>query len=222
MKLKHVLSVVTLVGMTIPFTPSVLAADLTGWYGGIGAGQSKFKDADSGNQFESDLAASGITASGTSVDDKDTGWKLFAGYQFHKNFALEGAFIDLGKASLNTTVTAVNGSPVTPMPMSGSFKAKNGFYLDAVGILPIYDNFSFFGKVGAYSIDAELSASALGATASNSERKSDLTYGLGLNYNITKNVGIRGEWERFRKVGDTNKTGQTDIDLLSIGVVYKF
>jgi hypothetical protein len=35
-----------------------------------------------------------------------------------------------------------------------------------------------------------------------------------VSYNFTKNFGVRAEWERFKAVGD--------IDLLSIGVVYKF
>ena len=47
---------------------------------------------------------------------------------------------------------------------------------------------------------------------------------------MTKQTGLRLEWERFKDVGDANKTrgtdngktGQGDVDLLSIGIQYKF
>jgi opacity protein-like surface antigen len=45
--------------------------------------------------------------------------------------------------------------------------------------------------------------------------------GLGAQYNLSKSVGLRAEWERYFEVGD-NTTGEMDIDLISVGVVYKF
>lgn len=221
MKPKHLIQTLSFLGVATLSAPAAHAADLTNWYGGITIGQSEVQDA-SASEINSTLTGAGLAVSGTSVDDTDTGWKLFAGYQFNKYFALEGGYVNLGRFDANTTVTAVNGNPITPTSISANIKVKDGLYFDAVGILPVSETFSVFGKLGAYSLKTELSASAAGASASDSARNSDLTYGVGVNYSFSKDLKMRGEWERFEKVGDANKTGQSDIDLLSLGLTYQF
>ena len=52
--------------------------------------------------------------------------------------------------------------------------------------------------------------------------ETDLKLGLGLQYDFTKNVGARLEWEHFRNVGDRNTTGEGDVNLYSLGIVVKF
>src|SRR4051812_49006320 len=61
---------------------TVQAAD-QGGYLGIGLGQTKVKDACT------DFA---------SCDNKDTGVKVFGGYQFNPNGAVEIGYVDLGKS----------------------------------------------------------------------------------------------------------------------------
>jgi opacity protein-like surface antigen len=43
----------------------------------------------------------------------------------------------------------------------------------------------------------------------------DISFGLGLSYNFTRNLGVRAEWERF-------KLDDADADPLSIGIVWRF
>ena len=209
-------------GLTAGFVPLASAAD-PGWYVGINAGQSKFDT--SASKEQADLARLGITATGTTIDDTDTGWKLFAGYQFNPNFAVEGGYVDLGKVNFSTRVTAVGTTP-TNIALSGDVKTKNGLFIDAVGIVPLQNNFSLFGRLGIYSIKTEASGSAssgaVTASASESSTDSDLHWGIGAGYDFTKNVGARLEWERFNNVGNKDKTGEANVDLLSVGIVYKF
>ena len=56
-----------------------------------------------------------------------------------------------------------------------------------------------------------------------------MKYGVGLKYDFNKKVGLVAEWERYTNVGDDNrgatdkgKTGQSDMDFLSIGIRYNF
>lgn len=223
MKPKNLIPAFSLLGITILSVPVAHAADAatTSWYGGISVGQSNARDF-SASDLNSTLAQSGLTASGTSVDDTDTGWKLFAGYQFNPYFAVEGGYLNLGRFDAHTTVTAVHGSPITPTSVDARVKVKDGLFIDAVGILPITEQLSAFGKLGVYSLKTEISASAGGASASDNARNSDLTYGLGVSYSFNKELALRAEWERFRKVGDSDKTGQSDVDLLSLGLTYRF
>lgn len=201
------------------FTATASAQE-AGAYVGASVGQSKV-DIDTAG-LSSGFAAAGLSATGISVDENDTGWKLFGGYKFNKYFALEGGYVDLGQFSAATTITAVRGAAITPTAVNATFKAEEGYFLTAVGILPLSNNFSIFGKLGAYSMKTKLDVAVAGTSLSNSERNEDMLYGVGLGYDFTRNVSLRAEWERFEKVGDENKTGQGDVDLISVGLVFKF
>jgi len=161
-------------------------------YIGVGAGITTFDLCD-------DLNALGLT----SCDDKDTGWKLFGGYKFTPNFAVEGAWIDLGEVSASDGFVTVTGE-------------VDGFQIAAVGIFPINPQFGIFGKVGAYMWDVSATASAPGfASASASDDGTDIMFGAGVSWNFTSNFGLRAEWERFDIDGD-------GLDFLSVGVQFNF
>ena len=103
---------------------------------------------------------------------------------------------------------------------------NSGVTLDAVGILPLQNNFSVFGKVGAYYNETKTDCAAAGALAcvrpSAKATETDLKLGLGLQYDFTKTIGARLEWEHFRNVGDRNTTGEGNINLYSVGIVVRF
>lgn len=168
-----------------------------GFYIGGSVGQSDFDD---GNAIP-DLITSGT------VDGTDTGFKLFGGYQFNQNFGLELAWVDLGKASYSGTFQGI--------PVTGGTIETYGLNISAVGTLPLGSSgFSLFGKAGFYSWEAKANDTTGGLPFSGKQDGSDLSYGIGASYDFTKNLGIRAEWERFKAVDN--------IDLLSVGVVYKF
>lgn len=186
------------------------------WYGGVSIGQSKVKMDD--NTIGT---PAGFTSSGLSKNETDTGYKIFAGYRFNQNFAVEGGWTDFGKFSVSRSFSAPAGS------VSASIKAS-GVHVDAVGIWPLQNNFSLFGKVGGIYTETKTSLATSGGVAfvagtNTNPKKSELNlkYGLGAQYDFTQSIGVRAEWERARKVGDSS-TGEADIDLLSIGLVYRF
>lgn len=129
-------------------------------------------------------------------DKKDTAWRILGGYQFNRYFAAELGYHDLGEASAPAGAT-------------------EGTLWEVVGIAgyPVIDKLSVYGKLGAYRGELE----APGAKESNT----DLTYGLGVQYDVIKNVGLRGEWQRYNKMGGGNLV-ETDVDVLSIGAIYRF
>jgi len=201
------------------FTPAALAAD-AGWYIGGSAGRSKV-DVDEA-QLDSLAPGSSITS-----HEKDTGLKVFGGYQFTKNLALEAAYIDFG--GFNATQTVSTGT------VQVKFEPR-GWNIAGVAILPINQSFSLFGKLGAlnWSLDYKCTtASGSFSCLSPSNRSAsgtDLSFAAGLSYVITRQLNLRVEYERFKDVGDRNatrgtdngKTGQSDIDLLGVGIQYRF
>ena len=173
------------------------------WYGGASVGQSKAKDI---------ICDLDITCSS---DDTDTGWKIYGGYQFNPNGAIEFGYVDLGKVKASGTDSFLGVASID--------WETSGITAALVGSLPVGQNFGLMGKLGLFhwDLDVNASSSVLGS-GSDSSSGTDLTYGLGLKYDFSKTVGVRAEWERFKDVGDDNTTGQSDIDLLSVGVVFKF
>lgn len=169
------------------------------------------------NDVDSDLVAAGAVGVSSNLDDNDTGYKLQLGYQYNKNFAVEGGYIDLGKAKYSASFAGGSAD--------ASVKAS-GWNISAVGILPINDSFSVFGKVGAIDgkVKIDVSASGPGGTASGSESatKWKTLWGAGATYNISKQIGVRFEYEKFNNLGDDDTTGEDDVDLVSAGVVFKF
>jgi OOP family OmpA-OmpF porin len=153
-----------------------------------------------------DEVASGLITAG-SVDGSDTGLKIFGGYQFNQNFGLEVAYVDLGEASYSGTFSG--------LPVTGGKVEISGLNVSAVGTFPVSPSFAVFGKVGLFAWDAEASDVTGGVPFSASDDGTDISYGIGVSYNFTKNLSARAEWEAF-------KTDPADASLLSIGLAFKF
>jgi OOP family OmpA-OmpF porin len=202
-----------LVGCAVVASPFAMADD-SGWYGGANIGQSKATIDDA--RITSGLLGGGFTSSSIADDNRSTGYKIFGGYQFNKNIALEGGYFDLGKFGYTaTTVPAGN--------LIGEIRLK-GLNLDVVGTLPITEKFSVIGRVGANYADATDSFVGTGAvTVRNpnpSNRDTNLKLGLGLQYAFTDSLALRAEIERYRINDAVGNKG--DVDFASIGLVYRF
>ncbi len=187
------------------------------WYGGVSIGQSTVKIKDDV------LPIIGATATSLSKNETDTGFKAYIGYRFNQNFALEGGWTDFGKFSATRTMTA---------PGFGTVQANvkaSGAHLDALGIWPLQNNLTLFGKLGALYDTVETNASTTGAVVfpagtNTNPKHSGLNwkFGLGAGYDFTPTVGARVEWERAKNLGDSSTGGKADVDLLSVGVVFRF
>ena len=177
----------------VAFTGPALAQDM-GFYAGLSIGQSS-----------ADVDCTGFA----SCDDSDSAWKIFGGYQFNRNLAAELGYTDLGEFT------------ATGPGISAAVEAT-AFELSAVGTFPIADKFSIFGRIGMYMADTELSATVGGTSGSVSDDNTGLTFGIGVRYDFTRNLGVRAEWQKYSDVGGDDVGGESDVDVISIGVVWKF
>ncbi|HVY04515.1 MAG TPA: outer membrane beta-barrel protein [Burkholderiales bacterium] len=190
----------------------------TGGYIGVGIGQSRI-DLDE-NEINSAFASLGLGAT-TSVDKTDIGFKVYGGYQFNRNVALELGYTDFGKFTSHSIVTSGG---------SGTLDAEWKAYavdLSVLGILPLgQSGASLFvrGGGGAYKLKFDATAVGPGGTASTSESKSGFAplLGLGATYDFTPNFGVRAEIERHFDLGDEDTTGKGDVDLISVAVQFRF
>lgn len=222
--MKHIKKVVKtvgaigLVGWAVMSTQFAMAANAdSGWVAGMNIGQSVANIDDI--QIRSRLAAAGLTAPLWETEDNSTAFKIFAGYKFNKNFAIEGGYFDLGQFGISM-VTVPAGTLKTNISL-------RGVNLDAVSILPFTEKLSGFGRVGLNYAEARDGFSSTGAVtvtvpvdANPSKRALNLKVGLGMQYALTESVGMRAEWERYRINDAVDSVG--DINMYSIGLVVKF
>lgn len=130
-------------------------------------------------------------------DDKDTSWKVYAGYNLNEYVAFELAYHDFGKSE--ATISNVNVDI-----------DADGYSLSALGKLPVSEQFSVFGRLGYIHVDAE--ARAAGTTVGTDA--DDVVFGLGAEYAVNEAVSLRAEWERVNT--------DDELDTVSAGIVYNF
>ncbi|MBS0446139.1 MAG: outer membrane beta-barrel protein [Proteobacteria bacterium] len=129
------------------------------------------------------------------TDRSSTGGKLFGGYSFNPYLGIELGWADLGHFSSS----------------AGGVKG-DGVFVDAVGTWPVASNFSLLGRVGVFN--GRLDAETLGGDTGTSYK-----VGLGVQYDLSKTVGLRGEWERYRFDALNSKP---NADLFTVGLTYRF
>ena len=204
------LSLLTLALMAAPFA---MAQD-AGWYAGANIGQT-LATIDN-DRISSGLLGSGLATTSIDDDDRDRGYKLFGGYQVNKYFAVEAGYFDLGQFGFLANTVPIG-------TLSGNIQVR-GVNLDAVGMLPITDKFSAFARLGVTHAHTKGSFSGTGAVnvLDPSPRASDnnLKVGLGVQYAFTDALSLRAEIERYRINDAVGNKG--DIDLASVGLVYRF
>jgi OOP family OmpA-OmpF porin len=148
-------------------------------------------------------------------DDNDTGFKVFAGFEFAPEIAVEVAYVDLGEASISGRDTGFVGAKRFTFETSGANVA-------AVASLPMSNTFAFNAKAGLFLWNLDATATDATGSSTLSESGTDFMVGLGGTINFAPQVALRLEWEGFFDVGDEFTTGTSDLDFLSAGLLIRF
>ena len=190
--------------------------DGTGFYVGAGGGASVVKIDDSG--INDSLRSLGFTSATTSKDESGTAYKVFAGYAINRYVAIEGGYFDLGKFGFKSLV-------LPPGSLSVDVKVR-GVNLDAVLSYPFAEGFSVFGRVGLQSAETKGrlagSGSVLALQPETKETKTGWKAGLGIGYEFSNGLGLRGEWERYNVADGTKTDTKADVDVFGISLFYRF
>jgi OOP family OmpA-OmpF porin len=142
----------------------------------------------------------GCPSTVATCDDTNTALRAFAGYQLSPMFAAEVAFTNLGKA----------GGP--------NFEVK-GHAWEASGIAawPVVGPVSVYGRLGIYRGVAKGGGIQAGRTESNYGP----TYGLGAQFDLIPNLGLRAEWQAYPGVAGSTIT-DSDVNVISLSAFWRF
>ena len=202
MKIKNRLIAATFLAGAATLVSPVAFADGSNFYAAFDIGQSDAKD-----------GCNGVPV-GVSCKKTDTAYRLAGGYQFTPMWGAEVSYADLGKVTASGLVAGV--------PVSAELKSTS-LQLAGTGTFPISGAFSVIGKLGIARTDVKPSGSALGITVGLPTTVSTkAAYGIGVQYDFTKNISARAQYEDLGKVGDVNTIGESKMTLISAGVIYKF
>ncbi len=161
---------------------------------------------------QSDLQSYSCSGCGSpvgSLDETDTAFGLFAGYQVNPYLGVHAGYVDLGE-------TKASGR-------SGDWRDKleaDGVFLRVRGTLP-YGGFYGFVEAGLFLWDQKVTFASGSFSDSGSFDSTDPMYGIGGGYRFGL-WGVEASYTRFQDVGtnDPDLGHENDIDLLSVNVLY--
>ncbi len=175
--------------LAIALVPFAANAE-SGFYVGAGFG---------GANIDAELGDTGIPQIPSSIDEDDTAYKVFVGYNFDLPsviLSVEAGYVDFGEPDVNLNVGELVIDP-TGIHLWGIAAVEAG---------PV----DLFAKLGYISWDVDFDF----LDESASDDGNDIGYGLGLAFNAGP-VQIRGEYELY-------DLDDADASMASLSLIYQF
>ncbi len=135
-----------------------------------------------------------------SCDDTNTTLGVFAGYRINPIFSAEIGFRNYGMVHASTA----------------SVKGR-GWEIDGLASWPVFGQLSVFGKLGIKRAVVKGDGTLAGAK----ETSYGPTYGVGVQYELTNRLALRGEWQAYPGLGGSTLP-KGDLDTMSVGALWRF
>ena len=210
----HLLGIVGLgAALAVPAHAQDMRYESRYFYGGLSAGQanSQINEQTTSNT----LRGFATTPLSMDTDRDDTAYKIFGGYQFNRYWGVEAGYFNLGKFSY--------GANMPTGRLDGRYEIE-GVNVDLVASMPLSQRWTASARVGAQYAETRGTFSGPGllpaAAGTRSQQDTNAKVGLGLQYEISPSVLLRGEAERYRVRDGVNNWG--DVNAFSLSLVFPF
>ena len=157
--------------------------------------------------------AAEATTTITSCDKNDFAWKVYGGYQLPgTDFAGELSYFDLGKFKGSGTGAGADAKD-SYVGLGGAYRPSFGSGWGGVARVG--------GAYGTSKVDYNLGE---GGSGDHSKTGWHPYYGLGVNYEIAKNVKIEADWDNTRITSQVPSFGSTTnvVNSYTIGASFGF
>ncbi|MGB8856386.1 MAG: outer membrane beta-barrel protein [Burkholderiales bacterium] len=192
--------------------PPAIAAD-AGAYFGVGGGKSNTEG--DNFDFSERLKREGFTNVTTTLKFDDLAWKVFGGYQINQYFAIEAAYVSLGKATSTAEALVVDPAAFADAVAKVQPRLAKGSMISLVGSMPVNPKFFAYAKLGAFHWDAEVGASTGSVNTLRTTRGNSAVVALGGEAELGSGWSARGEIERYVIKPDA-------ANVFSLNLVYRF
>ncbi len=192
-----------------------LPAISTGYAPGIYIGAQAGYGMTNWDNTEQTVNVLGMNLSTTVSGSNAFAGRVFLGYDFHPNFAIEAGYTQFFN---NTKINVMNQTVSNP---------RNDYAIDVVGKLKaiIIDNFGLYTKLGVDYMRVDMEVKGLSpalAIQPNQESVFNVVYGAGAFYVITQNLTADLSWTRFSGDPKLSSDYIPAHDLFAAGVSWKF
>jgi len=138
-------------------------------------------------------------------------FSIEGGYHFNPVLAVEMGYTTFGDSN------GTSPSPFFPYPLTSATLSLSSFNVAFVGNLPLTQQFDLIGKIGLAS-NSEQYSDASGGYGNYSQ--SDLMYGLGAEFHVSPQVGLRAMYNNYGKFDNYNPP--VKVTSYTLGMVYNF
>ena len=183
----------------------------------LGLQSLKSEEAYIGIDYLNNEIDTGITNISSTLDEKDSGYSIYAGLPMSDTMDIEVSYNDFGEASLS----GVSGNQFSLDGTTYEFNATATLAVKASSIgvaakqkVELSEGVMLYGKVGIHQWDSELSIASTTATANADENGTDVFYGAGLELSISNLKGRIG-YSLYDLDGE-------DIDSFNVGFTFNF
>lgn len=210
------LAVAALLGLAFA-APS--AADVpAGFYGGVAL---RDGSRPSGLSFGPRVEATAPAA--TAVEDASVRQRVFGGYQWRNDLALEAAFARSESYALRPFGVGAPGGVGLTLASPEDTGARSAWNVDVVGSYTFLRSFALYGRVGYAQEFAQPSASASLLTGDLRRSRDGMNYGLGMRYDVNRALGLNLEYTRFgRFASEGFGSPFPENDQVRLGVQFRF
>jgi opacity protein-like surface antigen len=161
-----------------------------------------------------------------STEDSDIGYQAAFGFRFNRYVAAELSLVQLGETVSTAKADMDFGTGFLPSKVDLSFTV-GGPLMSIVGILPINDRLEVFGRVGYLfsSSKREVQLRVDGDNAGFGSSKGDsqdVVYGAGASFNFGQVYSLRLEYLQLDELGDAERSGTEDANMIGLGLVVRF
>ena len=185
-------AVIAVLGLAAAAFAAPAAAQTRGGYLGFSAGQASYK----------------FPNCSSPCDKEGRDYRLFGGFQVNRFAAVEVGYQDMGKATFGPSQLKAWAWDVSAVGMWGTPLRPSGIGL------------SVLGRLGLYNGEVKQTTPSSGAEVKHGT--TDLTFGLGLQADLSRLLAARVEWQRFSKMGGGGLGSKNDVDALTVGALLRF
>lgn len=194
------------VAVLLALAAGCCSLDAAAFYYGVGAGPATDKEWD-------DRVIQDGSVGSVELEDQDTGFRFFGGFELDRNLALEIGYVNFGE---QTARGDSDGSGPYWTGGEASVESQvDGLDFGLVGTLPISDELSLLARVGVLSWEGELTYEDPAFVEKYSDSGSDVFFGGGLEFAPGGPLAVRGEFTRY-------SIDDVDVDTVSASLVYRF
>lgn len=190
---------ICLAALFLAFTsPLVMAVEGSYFYGAVDYGEAVVSD-----------FCSGVPA-GVSCQNKNSGYRASAGYQFissvgKEGLGLEGSYVNAGKGSFSGSGVSANTT-------------NTEWQLALTGTAPLDNEFILISKAGVarWNLNTTSTPTATGLSPSGV----DFIWGLGVQWDLGKTIALRSMFDSHL-IGNSI-TGRGTLSTLTLGALFRF